>query len=179
MPDLIVDRFVEIDFAGVGRPFLILDVDNTIAPIDPRAGLVAGVAEHLHAARITGALRDVCLVSNVFAGARKRRRVEAFAAALDAHFVLPGILHLKPHPAPFLEALRHMGATAAETVVVGDQLFTDVRGGKRLDMLTVYVRPIGPDHWTTGLTLRRFRERRLLRRFESLISDSSGAPAVE
>lgn len=165
-PDVIVDRFLEIDFGAVGRSFLILDVDNTIAPIDVREGLLPGVADHLRAARTGGALRDVCLVSNVSVGRRKRQRVEAFARELDAHFVLPGIFQLKPHPAPFLEALRRMGATAAQTVVVGDQLFTDVRGGRRLDMLTIYVRPIGPDHWTTGLTLRRYRERRLLAAFE-------------
>lgn len=127
--------------------------------------MLPGVADHIREARAGGALRDVCLVSNVSVGRRKRQRVEAFARELEAHFVLPGFFHLKPHPAPFLEAMRRMGATAAETVVVGDQLFTDVRGGNRLDMFTVYVRPIGPDHWTTGLTLRRYRERRLLQRF--------------
>lgn len=164
-PDIIVDRFVQIDFGAVGRPFLILDVDNTIAPIHTREGMLAGVVEHLSAARDCGALRDLCLVSNVFVGRHKRRRVESFARTLKAHFVMPDLFHLKPHPAPFLEALRRMGATPAQTVVVGDQLFTDVRGGNRLEMLTVYVRPIGPDHWTTDLTLRRLRERRLLRRW--------------
>lgn len=161
-PDLIVDRFLDIDFSALSRPYLILDVDNTIAPCKSTADMVDGVVEHLQAARESGALRDVCLVSNVFVGRRKMRRVERFAATLQAHHVMPGILQLKPHPAPFHEALRKMGATAEATVVVGDQLFTDVLGGKRLGMLTVYVRPLGADHWTTWLTMRRVRERRLL-----------------
>jgi len=160
-PDLVVSRFLDIDFEALGRPFLLLDVDNTIAPIQVDEDMLPGVADHIAAARSCGALRDVCLVSNVFVGHRKRLRVERFARALDAHAVMPDVLHLKPHAAPFLEALKHMGATASASVMVGDQLFTDVLGGNRLGMLTVYVRPIGPDHWTTALTMRRSRERRL------------------
>jgi HAD superfamily phosphatase (TIGR01668 family) len=164
-PDRIVGRFLDIDFEALGRPYLILDVDNTIAPCKVTEDLVPGVVEHLRRARKGGVLRDICLVSNVFVGRQKAARVARFAALLDAHHVLPGILRLKPHPAPFREALRRMGAAASQAVVVGDQLFTDVLGGNRLDMLTVYVHPLGPDHWTTWLTMRRFRERRLLARW--------------
>jgi uncharacterized protein len=166
-PDFIVDRFVDIDFSRVARPFLILDVDNTIAPCHSDDDLIPGVLEHLHDARSRGILRDICLVSNVFMGRRKMQRVERFATALGAHHHIPHILRLKPHPAPFREALRRMRATPEETVVVGDQLFTDVLGGKRMNMLTVYVRPLGPDHWTTWLTMRRLRERRLLASWEA------------
>lgn len=166
-PDVIVDHFLAIDFERLGRSYLILDVDNTIAPCGAGADMVDGVAEHLDRARASGALQDVCLVSNVFAGRAKRRRVERFAQRLRAHCVMPGIFQLKPHPAPFLEALGRMGATAMQTVVVGDQMFTDVLGGNRLQMLTVYVHPLGPDHWTTWLTMRRVRERRLLRAWTS------------
>lgn len=162
-PDFIVASFVSIDFGTIGRRYLILDVDNTIAPIDAGTSMVAGVPEHIDAARRSGALADVCLVSNVFVGRRKAARVAAFAQALNAHYVLPSWRRLKPHASPFLEALRRMNAAPQETVVVGDQLFTDVLGGNRLGMCTVYVHPLGPDHWTTWLTMRRLRERRLLR----------------
>lgn len=162
-PDLVVDSFVEIDFQRVGRPYLILDVDNTIARCEPSADLAPGVLDHIWNALNSGALRDLCLVSNVFAGNAKARRVKRFAGVLKAHYVTARFLRLKPNPAPFREALCLMGAIPAQTVVVGDQLFTDVLGGKRLNMLTVYVRPLGPDHWTTRLTMRRVLERHLLR----------------
>src|SRR5262249_35101888 len=123
--------------------------------------MLEGVVDHVKSALERGELRDLCLVSNVFVGKHKVARVERFAGLLGAHHVMPDFFHLKPHPAPFLEALQRMRATPQE-VVVGDQLFTDILGGRRLDMLTVYVRPLGPDHWTTWLTMRRVRERRLL-----------------
>lgn len=164
-PDLIVERFQDIDFGRLGRPFLILDVDNTIARCDVTADLEPGIVSHLAGARDCGALADICLVSNVFVGRRKAQRVARFAHDLGAHHVLPRVFQLKPHPAPFRLALRLMGALPSQAVVVGDQLFTDILGGKRLDLMTVYVRPLGPDHWTTRLTMRRMRERRLLERW--------------
>ncbi len=166
-PSLCVDHFLHIDFAKVGRPFLILDVDNTISACATHAPLIDGVAEFLDTTRASGVLRDVCLVSNVFAGRRKVDRVKRFARVLRAHYVLPNVFHLKPHAAPFREALGLMGAHPAQTVVVGDQIFTDVLGGNRLGMFTVYVRPLGPDHWTTWFTFRRLREQRVLRAWQT------------
>ena len=161
-PDLVVPRVLDIDFEQWGHPvFLILDVDNTIARLHS-ANLEQGVVERLASLRDRGVIRDLALVSNVPFGWGRGRRVHRFAEILGAHAVLAGALHLKPSPRPFREALRCMGADPSCTVVVGDQVFTDIRGGNRLGLTTVLVRPLGPDHWTTRWLGRRRRESILL-----------------
>ncbi|MBI1971915.1 MAG: TIGR02253 family HAD-type hydrolase [Candidatus Aenigmarchaeota archaeon] len=44
---------------------------------------------------------------------------------------------LKPHPRPFIKALRSLGVKPAEAVMIGDSLLRDVRGAKRMGMKTV------------------------------------------
>ena len=46
----------------------------------------------------------------------------------------------KPSPAPFREALRRLGAAAAETLMVGDWPERDMVGAKSLGMRTVFAR---------------------------------------
>jgi uncharacterized protein len=164
LPQLTVARFVDLDFAHpAARGFdrAILDVDNTLAVT--HGELLPGVAEHLARARREGLVRAVCLVSNCMLGAHRVQRLQRLAESLDATWVAADWRAPKPSPLPFRRALTLLGCKASQVVVVGDQLYTDVRGGNRLGMYTVWVKPHGPDHWTTAITLRRWREARLLK----------------
>ncbi|HZD42555.1 MAG TPA: HAD family hydrolase, partial [Methanomicrobiales archaeon] len=44
----------------------------------------------------------------------------------------------KPEPDPFLFALRHMGVTAEETILVGDSMRRDIQPARNLGMVTAY-----------------------------------------
>lgn len=57
----------------------------------------------------------------------------------------------KPSPRTLLLAAGHMGATASETVMIGDRLDTDILSGQRAEMLTVLV--------LTGVSSRKDIER--------------------
>jgi len=168
-PHLYVASFLEVPFerlSSQGYRYVLLDVDNTIATCSGTE-LVPGAADHLRAAREAGHVSDVCLVSNIIVrgrGGRKLARLSRFAEELGAHHVAALWHEAKPAAAPFLRAMALMGCRPEEAVVIGDQLFTDVRGGLALGLHTVLVQPLGPDHWTTALLLRRFRERRALRK---------------
>lgn len=48
----------------------------------------------------------------------------------------------KPTASAFKKATRRMGLRVDETVVIGDQLFTDVLGGKRMGFYTILVVPV-------------------------------------
>lgn len=50
----------------------------------------------------------------------------------------------KPLPFAFRRALRRLGARPAEAAVIGDQLLTDVLGGKLVGAYTVLVPPLSP-----------------------------------
>lgn len=74
-------------------------------------------------------------------------------ASFQSHFDLQGLVagavsssehgFLKPHPSIFDAALRLVGASPAESVMVGDSLLHDIVGARRVGMAGVLVRRSG------------------------------------
>jgi len=166
-PDLYCRSLCEVDFsklARLGRVHVCLDLDNTLAlreSMEP----APGVPEVLAQARDQGHVRAFCLVSNIICGGHRRQRLEHFSRILDIPLYYGATLwNRKPSPRPFREAMRLMGSTPETTAIVGDQIFTDVAGGKKLGLYAVLVQPLGPDHWTTLWSARRQREVEILKR---------------
>ena len=50
----------------------------------------------------------------------------------------------KPGKKGYLQAMKKIGTDKKTTVFVGDQLFTDVWGAKRVGIRNILVRPINP-----------------------------------
>lgn len=127
----------------LGATAVIFDLDNTLVaygsaePADAVRAYLAGLgAEGIPAV----------LLSNATAG-----RARELAAKL-------GLPHVgsanKPAVGGFRRALAVLGRPAAETAVVGDQLFRDVLGARRAGCIAVWVEP---------MTDRDFPGTRLLR----------------
>ena len=128
---------------------LVLDLDNTLSmhgnPVPEE-----GVAEWLDKMRSLGIKMRV--VSN-----NTNKRVAPLAARLGLEFTANGA---KPLPFGVLRAIRGMGADKHRTLVVGDQIFTDVMAGNLGGVRTVLVEPFHLEKtWTF----------RLKRRIESLV----------
>lgn len=123
---------------------LLVDLDNTLLPRDTNE-----IPDDLRAwaAKLADAGFKVCLVSNNW-----HERVHGVAKELDFDLVAKAI---KPLPFAFLIALRKVGSTRKHAVVVGDQLFTDVLGGKLLGMTTVLVAPLSETDLPHTLALRK------------------------
>lgn len=69
----------------------------------------------------------------------------------------------KPGKNAFRTALHKLGLSEQETVVIGDQLFTDILGGNRMGLFTILVIPTATtDAWITRFN--RLMERFVLRR---------------
>lgn len=140
------------DLAARGFLGIIVDLDNT---------LVGYGEEHLAAedeAWIADArARDfrICLVSNNF-NARVLRVGEQLGVPAIASA-------LKPLPRGFLAALRVLGTAKGQTIVVGDQLFTDVLGAKFSGLHSILLEPLVAKDWL-GTRLLRMLERALLGR---------------
>ena len=62
---------------------------------------------------------------------------------------------LKPLPFAFRKAMRLMGSKAEGSAIVGDQLFTDVLGGKLTGITTVLVVPMSASDLPHTLLLRK------------------------
>ncbi len=133
-PDAHIASLAEIDAAGLwerGLRGIVLDLDNTCCAYH-QPELAAGVADWVAQARDRGF--RIVMLSNNFS-----ERVAAAGAQLG----IPTVPNaLKPLPFGFLRALRLLGTRRRETVVIGDQVFTDMLGGKLLGLRTVLTEPI-------------------------------------
>jgi HAD superfamily phosphatase (TIGR01668 family) len=132
------------DLRAEGRRALLFDLDNTITlwnspELSPETSAWF--------ARLPAAGFAACLLSNNQAG-----RIQEIAARLAVDFVCRA--H-KPLPGGYRRAMAQLGATAAETVMVGDQLFTDILGGNWAGLHTILVEPLGPvEYWGTKINRR-------------------------
>jgi HAD superfamily phosphatase (TIGR01668 family) len=62
---------------------------------------------------------------------------------------------IKPLPFAFLKALKVTGSKRTQAAIVGDQLFTDVLGGKLVGIKTVLVAPLSASDLPHTLFLRK------------------------
>jgi len=136
-PDQYLNSIFEIDFDDLkkrGIKALLLDVDNTLKPHYAKAP-AANVRGWLDDARAAGLA--MCIVSNGLQG-----RIEPFAHDLGLSAIGEA---MKPSRKGFILAAKHLGFEIHETAVVGDQIFTDVIGGKLAGSFTILVKPISKD----------------------------------
>ena len=157
-PDKHIKKVEDINLAELkkmGLKGMIIDIDNTL--IDYNKNLRESTIEWINNAKKEEF--KICLVSN-----NTKQRVTEIANKLS----LEGICNAtKPRRKGFIEALNKMNLKNTEIAVVGDQVFTDVYGGNRLNMFTILVEQIAiKDIWITKIkrpiekyVLRRYNER--------------------
>lgn len=133
-PDEVFPSLAGVDLERLRRRgvrALVLDLDNTLVPWGGREPGQA-VVDWLRQARASG--MKLCILSN-----GRPRRVRRTAEALGLPFVES---YSKPRRRGFREAARLLGTQPHETAILGDQLFTDVLGGRRSGFVTVLVNPV-------------------------------------
>ena len=125
------EKLYEQGYRGV-----IFDIDNTLvphgAPADERAKR---------------------LLSN-----NQKKRVEMFNQEIQTHYIYNA---LKPARKNYLHAMEIMGTDQTNTLFVGDQLFTDVWGAKRVGIHNILVHPINPKE-EIQIVLKRYLEKIVL-----------------
>ena len=115
-----------------GIRLLLADLDNTLVPYG-----VPLPDKKLKPWRDDLAVHGVSLF--ILSNNRHESRPRIFAQGLE----VPYIGHAgKPKRASFVKAMERQGVTAAQTAIVGDQVFTDVLGGNRAGVATILVKPI-------------------------------------
>ena len=118
----------DIDPAALARRgirLLLADLDTTLVPYGVRAW--------------TAALERHGVTLFVLSNNRHPEHPSRFSKALG----VPFIGHAgKPKQGSFYKAMEQMGRTAKETAIVGDQIFTDILGGRNAGVFTLLVEPI-------------------------------------
>ncbi|MEW9049548.1 MAG: YqeG family HAD IIIA-type phosphatase [Neobacillus sp.] len=132
---------------------IITDLDNTLVEWD-RPNATPQLIQWFEEIKRHDIL--VTIVSN-----NNEERVKAFSDPLNIPFIFQA---RKPMVRAFNKALAQMGIQKNETVVIGDQLLTDVLGGNRSGFHTILVVPVAQ---TDGFVTKfnRFAERRIMNWF--------------
>ena len=155
-PDSRADSPYEIDYESYykkGYRGILFDIDNTLVEhgkdATPRAKELFAKLRSLGFA--------TALISN-----NKQERVERFNKEIGAFAVWKAG---KPGKKGYLQAMKQMQTTTDNTLFVGDQLFTDVWGAKRLGIRNVLVKPIDKKE-EIQIVLKRYLERIVLKSYE-------------
>ena len=132
---------------------LIFDIDNTIAPYEesqPSAKVTALVK------RLQRMGFNVCLLTN-----NTNKRLELFTKPLALYGSANAA---KPFTRGIKKAMKQMSTKASTTAIIGDQLLSDIWGGKNAGITTVLVKPLSNKDFIY-VRLKRRIERWLLRRY--------------
>ena len=115
-----------------GVRLVLADLDNTLVPYkvtEPPAEVVAWKE----------ALEEQGIQLFLLSNSRKPGRAQRFAQKLG----IPYQGHSgKPRKVGYLRAMERMGCTPRETVMVGDQIFTDTLGANNAGVTPLLVEPI-------------------------------------
>ena len=122
------NKYYELGYRAV-----LFDIDNTLVEHDAPA--------NEKAVQLFAWLKQigfrVCLVSN-----NEEPRVKPFAEKVKGQFICHAN---KPKADGFVRAMKMLGVSREETMMVGDQLFTDMWGANNAGILAVYTKPIARD----------------------------------
>ena len=134
-PDEYLESTYRINFEELyrkGYRGIIFDIDNTLVP--------HGAPSDQRSEKLFGNLKQIgfqcCLLSN-----NQYQRVSSFNEKIQVNFIENA--H-KPSRKNYLKAMELMGTSLENTLFVGDQLFTDVYGAKRVGIHNILVKPIHP-----------------------------------
>ncbi len=153
-PDEIVDEVYDIDvsrLANLGIKAALIDMDNTILPWRD-ANLPESSVSWVNELKESGI--KVCILSNTHSPERLRRVSEKLGVESVAKAWKPFVFAYK-------KGLSVTGTLASETVMIGDQLMTDVWGANKAGIHSVLVRPMHSQEFI-GTKLNRLIERVIL-----------------
>lgn len=155
-PNAYVESIYKINYEKLmksGRIHLLFDLDNTIAPFDIKEPDDETI---LFFKELVEKGFKICIISN-----NKRKRVEHFNKNLNLEiFPEAG----KPKLAGIKKAIISIGGEKNTTVIIGDQLFTDMWVGNRLEIYSILVKPIANrDEFT--VKLKRGAEKIVLKQY--------------
>ena len=138
----------------MGIQLLLCDIDNTLVEHGKEA---TEQAKRLFS-RLKKIGYECCLISN-----NKKKRVHSFNEKIGVHTVFNA--H-KPAKKGYFYAMELMNTRPENTIFVGDQLFTDIFGAKRIGLKNFLVKPINEKE-EIQIVLKRYLEKIVLHEYRA------------
>ena len=139
---------------SIGVKGIILDIDNTLEPYEhPLPGD--------HVINWLASLNEAGIKASIVSN-NGRKRVELFNSKLS----LPAYYKAKkPFKRNLLRAMKDMGTSREDTVLMGDQVFTDVWAAHNTGLRAILVPPIN-DKRDPFTKFKRMLERPIIKKYE-------------
>jgi len=153
-PDLFVKSIFTLDIQWLkdrGIKGVLLDIDNTLITHKQKIP-DEKVIELIKYFQENGI--QTAIVSNA-----TKKRVDVFNEKLGLYARYRAF---KPSNRGFLKAMAKLKLIPEETAVIGDQLFTDIRGGNKIGLTTILVEPLDSDEPIT-VRIKRIIEKIFVR----------------
>lgn len=125
--DIPVEDFFEKGYRGI-----MFDIDNTLVPHDEPVDEAA----RIFITRLKELGYKICLISN-----NDEERVKLFADPLEVEYVYKA---WKPKKQGYEQGMKILGTNLTNTLFVGDQIFTDIWGARRVGVCSILLDPINP-----------------------------------
>ena len=142
-PDAYFKRVEDIDIEFLNKhkiKALLLDVDNTL--VDHTKKMTESVIKW--AKELKGQGVKLYILSNT----NDKKKIQSIVKKIDIPYQL---FAMKPLKRGFKKAQKELGEKSENIAIVGDQIFTDIIGGKRCNIYTILVEPIQEkDFWYTA-----------------------------
>jgi HAD superfamily phosphatase (TIGR01668 family) len=143
--DISPQFFIDNNLTGI-----ILDIDNTVIGLDGKR--LEGVNEWIKSLQESNI--KLCIASN----SKNREKISKFANEANMPFFL---LSCKPLKRGLKKALKELNMAPENVAEIGDQLFTDVWGAKRMKMFSILTKPFTPERNCITRFKRKIEQRRL------------------
>lgn len=156
-PDLYIENIYKLDLNYIKKKSIkgiLIDLDNTLLPWDSMC------IEDKLKSWTKYCLKEgisLCIISN-----NRYNRIKYCSELLG----IPAVFgSLKPCKRAFKKGMDILGTLPEQTAVLGDQIFTDIFGAKRMGLYAILVKPISRRelYWTR---IMRILEQRLLKILE-------------
>lgn len=134
-PDVYLDKKEDIPaqyYYDKGYRGILFDIDNTLVPHDEPVD----EATRIFIKKLKAIGFKICLISN-----NDEERVRLFADPLEVDYVYKA---WKPGKDGYLRGMDVLKTDLTNTLFVGDQIFTDIWGAKRIGMHSILLDPINP-----------------------------------
>lgn len=134
LPDMYVKDIYSIDYDYLkdnGYDNLLFDIDNTILPVNDVV-VPSELIDFFRSLKSKGF--NICVVSN-----NGQERVLPVAEKLDVSCLF---MAGKPNKSAFDKALMVLNSKTGDTVMVGDQMLSDIKGANQYFLYSILVDPV-------------------------------------
>ncbi len=156
LPDYIAKSIFEMDLQvllDIGVKGIAVDVDNTLVPMNVKAPGHEAV-QWIEKVKSMGF--KVCILSNA-----RKHRAKLFMDKLGIHGI--GFAN-KPGRKGYDRAAAYMGLANNQCAILGDQLFTDIKGGVKSGFVTVLTDYLDGNE-ILFVKLKRLPEKRIMKKY--------------